>query len=119
MEHNDECAPLLPQSEFEASRFQREPNPLPWSQLSIMLFAQVCEQLALQSIQPYINQVRTRPRLRRTQNSGLLFDLRLYPAGWGAGHHWRRQAESRVLRWADRESMLHTHFGGWRAQQQL
>lgn len=35
------------------------PNPLPWGQLSVVLFGRVCDALASQSIQPYINQVRT------------------------------------------------------------
>ena len=58
MEHNDEGVALL-QSESEFSRFQRKPNPLPWRQLSVVLFVETCDALAKQSIQPYINQVRT------------------------------------------------------------
>ena len=48
------------------------PNPLPWRQLSVVLFGRVCDALASQSIQPYINQVRNilgRSRVSARRNS--------------------------------------------------
>ena len=98
MAYSDEDVPLLPQSESELSRFRWKSNPLPWPQLSAVLFVEVCDGLAAQSIKPYIYQVRTsRPRRAR-------LDLSVSAACWWAGHHWGRRAQSRVLCWADRES---------------
>ena len=55
----NEGVPLLSHSNSEPSRFQSKPNPLPWPQLSIMLFVKTCDALATQSIKPFINEVRT------------------------------------------------------------
>jgi len=88
MEHNDESVPLLTQSEPEASRFQQKPNPLPWPQLSAVLFVKTCDALASQSIKPYINEVRTLWHGRAWTR----VDLSLYPACRQAGHHWWRQS---------------------------
>jgi hypothetical protein len=60
-----ETAGLLPLTEEPSSRHpnapkQRTPNPLPWPQLSVVLFARTCDALAGQSIHPYINQVRNK-----------------------------------------------------------
>ena len=64
MEDNDEGVPLL-ESQSEPSRSKQKQNPLPWPQLSIVLFIKACDALVALSIQPYINQVRTTGR--RTQ----------------------------------------------------
>ena len=71
MERNDEGVPLL-QSKSEPSRFQRKPNPLPWRQLSVVLFVETCDALAKQSIHPYIKQVRTIELVHDERRSGLI-----------------------------------------------
>ena len=50
---------LLAQSEDRLGRRIQKPNPLPWPQLSIVLFAKACDTLATQSIRPYIARVST------------------------------------------------------------
>jgi len=114
MADNDEGVALLP-PESELSRFQRKPNPLPWPQLSVVLFVRACDALMTESIQPYINEVRTTcPR-----GAQIWLDLLVSAARWWDGHHRGGQAQSRVLCWADRESLLLTEFECSRVQQHL
>jgi hypothetical protein len=48
----NETAPLL-----SSKNRNPKPHPLPWLQISIVLFLQICEPITSQSIYPYINQV--------------------------------------------------------------
>jgi hypothetical protein len=61
---DEQTALLAPQS-----KNQRQPTPLPWLQISIVLLLQVCEPITSQSIYPYINQV-------LLSNERLLYRLR-------------------------------------------
>ena len=68
----EDTALLTAQSEHRLGRRVRKTSPLPWPQLSIVLFAKACDTLATQSIRPYITQVSTIYVPSETTSPGLL-----------------------------------------------
>lgn len=50
----DERSPLIPGEQISAQK----PTPLPWLQLTILLFLQLAEPITSHCILPFINQVR-------------------------------------------------------------
>jgi len=69
-------------------------HPLPWLQISIVLFLQICEPITSQSIYPYINQV----RIFECSNSIVISSG---SADQWIGHYRRWWAEGGILCWID------------------